>query len=459
MPLQVADRVKETTTSNGTGPLTLAGAMVGYRAFSSVCAVGDTCHYALQAVAASGIATGDWEVGIGTYSAANTLTRSSILASSNAGAAVNLAAGTTKQIWIDYPAAALNSGPLAGMRNKIIGGDFGTNPWQRSVNSGNITSGYTADRFFLGVAGTASFTIAKDNSLVPSVVQAGRVVTHCLLGVVNTADASVAATDIVYLSQSIEGYNFQPLAQRPMVLSFWHCHSKVGIYCVALQNAGQDRSFVAEYTQSVANAYEYTAIAIPPSPSAGSWLYDTGRGIRAAFIMMCGSNYYTTPNVWQNGQFWSTANQVNLADAVNNTFRLALIQIEPGAIATPFEDLPFPVVLQLCQRYFEKSYNMADPPGTAGGTTLYQSLFAAAGPGNNLSAEVAFATRKRVVPTVTTYLFSSGVAAAWTFISSAGGQTNRSVVASNVGEVGFQVQTTTGTDIIGFGHWTADAEL
>lgn len=106
MAMQIADRVKETTTTTGTGALALAGAATGFRAFSSVCSVSDTCYYAIQAVDANGNPTGDWEVGVGTYSAAATLTRTSVLSSSNAGAAVSLAAGT-KQVWIDVPAAQI----------------------------------------------------------------------------------------------------------------------------------------------------------------------------------------------------------------------------------------------------------------------------------------------------------------------------------------------------------------
>lgn len=102
----VADRVKETSTTTGTGALTLAGAVTGFRAFSAVCTTNDTCYYAIQAVDGSGVPTGDWEVGLGTYSGANTLTRTTVLASSNAGAAVSLAAGT-KQVWLDVPADQL----------------------------------------------------------------------------------------------------------------------------------------------------------------------------------------------------------------------------------------------------------------------------------------------------------------------------------------------------------------
>lgn len=102
----VADRVKETTTTTGTGALTLAGAASGFRAFSAVCAVNDTVFYAIAGGS-------EWEVGLGTYSATNTLTRTTVLASSNAGSAVNLSAGS-KDVFLTDPAAA--SVPMLRMK-------------------------------------------------------------------------------------------------------------------------------------------------------------------------------------------------------------------------------------------------------------------------------------------------------------------------------------------------------
>lgn len=96
MPHRFADRVLETTTTTGTGALTLAGALAGHRPFSAIpsIAVSDTVWYALWAVDTNGNATGDYESGLGTYSATNTLTRTAVLASSNSGSAVSLSAGT-----------------------------------------------------------------------------------------------------------------------------------------------------------------------------------------------------------------------------------------------------------------------------------------------------------------------------------------------------------------------------
>lgn len=100
MALIIEDRVKETTTSTGTGPVLLAGAPVGHRRFSSVCALGDTVTAAIVAVDGSGQPLGEWEAGLYTYSATNTLTRTTVYSSSNNDLAVNFSAGT-KHVYID----------------------------------------------------------------------------------------------------------------------------------------------------------------------------------------------------------------------------------------------------------------------------------------------------------------------------------------------------------------------
>lgn len=97
MALIVEDRILETSTTTGTGALTLAGALTGFRTFASVCtSPSDTVYYMIEGVDGSGVPTGEWETGLGTYSAANTLTRTTVSRSSNAGAAVTFSAGTKR---------------------------------------------------------------------------------------------------------------------------------------------------------------------------------------------------------------------------------------------------------------------------------------------------------------------------------------------------------------------------
>ena len=98
MALIVEDRVAETTTTTGTGVITLAGALVGFLAFSSVCATSDTVYYTIEGIDAYGVPTAEWETGLGTYSAANQLTRTTVSRSSNANAAVTFSAGTKRVV-------------------------------------------------------------------------------------------------------------------------------------------------------------------------------------------------------------------------------------------------------------------------------------------------------------------------------------------------------------------------
>jgi hypothetical protein len=98
MALVLADRVRETTAVVGTGTATLLGAIASYQSFAAI-GNGNTVYYTIVDQS-----TGAWEVGIGTYTASGTtLSRDTVLSSSNAGSLVNFSAGT-KDVWGDYPA-------------------------------------------------------------------------------------------------------------------------------------------------------------------------------------------------------------------------------------------------------------------------------------------------------------------------------------------------------------------
>jgi hypothetical protein len=140
MALIWRDRVAEVSTSTGTGNFTLAGALTSYRTFSSVCATNDTLYYVITAVGNGGEPTGDWETGLGTYSASNTLTRTTVLDSSNAGAAVNFGAGT-KRVTLSQVSGSIQAanGVLHVRDEKSAGSDGGTftaGAWQtRTLNT------------------------------------------------------------------------------------------------------------------------------------------------------------------------------------------------------------------------------------------------------------------------------------------------------------------------------------
>jgi len=107
MALVVKDRVKETTTTTGTGTVTLLGASTGYQSFS-VIGNGNSTYYTIAGQTGS-----EWEVGIGTYtSSGTTLSRTTVLASSNSGSLVNFSAGT-KDVFVTYPAGKSITAPNA----------------------------------------------------------------------------------------------------------------------------------------------------------------------------------------------------------------------------------------------------------------------------------------------------------------------------------------------------------
>lgn len=118
----IFDRVMETTTTTGTGTLTLAGAITGYQAWSAV-GNGNTGPYSLWGVDGSGVPTGEWEVGIGTYTASGTtLARTKVIASSNSGSVVTLSAGTKRVALVYGSWAQLNPNAICNGRLTLESG-------------------------------------------------------------------------------------------------------------------------------------------------------------------------------------------------------------------------------------------------------------------------------------------------------------------------------------------------
>jgi len=143
MALVVADRVKETTTTTGTGTYTLAGAVHGFQSFAAI-GNGNTCYYACSDGS-------DYEVGIGTYTlSGTTLARTTILESSNNDAAVNWGAGE-KDIFVTLPASKAifedASNNVAVGNNITVGGTVdGRNLSVDGAKLDNIEANATADQ-------------------------------------------------------------------------------------------------------------------------------------------------------------------------------------------------------------------------------------------------------------------------------------------------------------------------
>ena len=132
MALVLKDRVKETSTTAGTGTLTLAGAVTGFQSFAAV-GNGNTTYYAI----ADSI-TGDWEVGIGTYtSSGTTLSRTTVLSSSNGGSLVSFTANP-KDVFVTYPSEKSVYEDAAGV---VVQQSFGAiTATSAALTTGTITT-------------------------------------------------------------------------------------------------------------------------------------------------------------------------------------------------------------------------------------------------------------------------------------------------------------------------------
>ena len=116
MALIIKDRVQETSTTSGTGTITLGGAVTGYQSFASAIGSGNTTYYAIYETQ-----TVNWEVGIGTVGS-GTLARTTVLASSNGGSLVSFG-GAQLTVYGDYPAGKAVYRDSAG---NVTGFNFST---------------------------------------------------------------------------------------------------------------------------------------------------------------------------------------------------------------------------------------------------------------------------------------------------------------------------------------------
>lgn len=165
MALVLADRVQDTTTTAGTGAVTLSGTPpAGYQAFS-VIGNGNTTYYTIAGGS-------EWEVGIGTYSSTGpSLSRDTVLASSNSGSLVPFSAGT-KLVFVTYPAEKSVNYDAAGNVNINITGNAATATSATSATSAttatNLAGGTTASLPYQSSVGTTTFLAPASGILVNS---------------------------------------------------------------------------------------------------------------------------------------------------------------------------------------------------------------------------------------------------------------------------------------------------
>ena len=355
---------------------------------------------------------------------------------------------------------AADYAPYARARkNRIFNGNFMV--CQRAKTQLSIvTQDFAADRWRVVYSHAAVF-----NTSLVAAADASLPFSHYMNMSPSTADASMAAADLGGYVYRIEGpdvddFRLGTAGAETFTLSFWHAHTKTGTHSVSFRNSANDRSYVAEYTQSSADTWEHAEITVDGDTS-GTWLIEEATiGLNIHFAHGIGSNYTKAAGSWGAGNYLGSTGQANNYDSTSNYFKLANVQLELGSAATDFERRSFAEELALCKRYYEKSYNYDVFSGTAasayGMEAIYLSGIATAV--HSAGANVNFAVQKMTTPSVYGYSTVSGtVGYSYDYAAAA----DVAVTMSTQGTHGFRWISTVGSsNTVNLGvQWVAGAEL
>ena len=239
MAFIIKDRVKESTTSTGTGAITLGGAAATFDTFQSYMTNGDTTYYAIVHTTSG---TDEWEVGLGTWNTGNTLTRTTVLAGSNGTSAQTFSAGA-KDVFMTYPAA---HAALA----------------EDDVTFDNITVTGTVDGRDVATDGTKLDTVEQNADATDAVnvaaagalMRSGGTMTGALILNANPSAALGAATKEYVDTIASAGihYHSPVRAEHPSNLNATYNNGSSGVGAT-LTNAGTNAALVLDSVSMVLN--------------------------------------------------------------------------------------------------------------------------------------------------------------------------------------------------------------
>ena len=194
MAFVLADRVRETSTTTGTGTLSLAGAVQSYQTFSTAIGNTNTTYYAIAHQSAN-----EFEVGLGTV-AAGTLARTTVLKSSNSNNAVDLSSGT-KDVFVTYPAEkAVTTSDAQTLTNKTI---------DASQLSGTVANARLDAQLqdVAGLAGTnGNFIVGDGSNFVAETGATAR--TSLGLGTAAVLDTGISNTNVAKFTSGVADDDF-----------------------------------------------------------------------------------------------------------------------------------------------------------------------------------------------------------------------------------------------------------
>jgi hypothetical protein len=335
---------------------------------------------------------------------------------------------------------------------------------QRGTSTASITGSgyYTADRWYLGIASLGTWTQSLEND-----APTGSGFRKSWKMLCTTADASPAASDTCNVQYKIEGQNLQQFAKgtasaKQFSLSFWVKSNKTGTYIAELYDADNTRNVSASYSVSAADTWEKKTITFP-ADTTGAFDNDNALSLIVTFHLAEGSDNTsgTLATTWASFVAANRAvGQTNLAAATNNYWQVTGVQLEAGAVATPFEFEDYGDTVAKCQRYYQKSYLLTTAPAT--NTTEGLKYFTIASNGaSDVVAPIETTVAMRAAPTIAVWT-SPGTSGSWQYERSGVGATNVASSALFASTNGFTIYGGVGAAWVAaayYGHYTASAEL
>jgi hypothetical protein len=151
--------------------------------------------------------------------------------------------------------------------------------------------------------------------------------------------------------------------------------------------------------------------------------------------------------------------QTNWISNAGATFNITGVQLEAGSVATPFERRPYGTELALCQRYFEKQYEMSVAPGFdfANDQKSWFSSLTGTGTNRYINA-IPFKVSKRASPTLAFWDYN-GVSGNWMTGNAGLTESTTAVAGSLANENGISTLYFVTSNNFSYGFWTASAEL
>jgi hypothetical protein len=344
-------------------------------------------------------------------------------------------------------------------QNIVFNGAMEVSQFNGASAVANI-NGYLLDGWIVGKSGTMAVSAQQVTDAPPGF-------SNSLKVSVTTAEAALGASDYFVIAQPVEGIRWRHGAwgtssAYPVSIGFWFKASITGTFCVSITNAAGNRSIITTFAYTFANNWQWVAIANIPGDATGAWAVGNTIGCWVRICLAAGSGYQGDPG-WQAGNILSTPIQTNGAAIIGNTFQLTGVVILPGAELPNSADAwkccrQFDDELRICQRYYEKSYNLGDVPGTAGVSGYWTSVAINTMEFYDLG-HMSFSVRKRGTPAMTGFSFS-GVQGA--FYDGNYGSNNGNAGFANVSESGariYCINAALAANHISMLHWVADARL